>query len=136
MKNKKGQFDVINTGTIGLVVFALVVVLILSLISVVRDMDLVCPYTISGDRCLYCETNYTVNVTDDICYNITEGAANGGEGKTVFEQNIGAYNATQEMNKAGTIPGQFAEILMVIVVMVGIMSVLVMIGYNVWKRRN
>lgn len=149
--NKKGAFNVINAGMIGFLVFVLIVILLILLISVTKSTTMVCPsdQTYDDGVCLACPTanftdggNWTYNSSSNLCCNQSNKSANSvvdvycNETIAYDEYTGSAYNGTKEMQLAANLPPQFAQVIVITLVVVGIIGMLSMIGYGVYKKMN
>jgi len=134
--NKKGlAFDTINKGMISFIAFILVVLLVVLLVNVTKRTDIICPTSFDGDSCHECPTGFGYNGTG-FCCNSTGGGGNClGVNQTQSLPYSGAgYNATVDMQSAAALPPQFAQIIVIVVIIVGILVMLTAIGYGAYQK--
>lgn len=128
---KKAAFETINAGMLAFLTFVLVVLLTILLISTVKETDLVCDAHYSDGACYDCTNeNFTrFNSSDNYCYNSsgTNRLAATGAGTR-------AYNGTLDLQEAANLPPQFAQIIVIALVIVGILGMLGVIGYGAYQR--
>ena len=136
---KKGQFDVINAGLMAFLTFAVIVILVVVLISVTKKTQLVCEDTADNGGCFKCRddgaSNFTYNASDNFCHNTS---LNGLTSNRVQREAGGtaAYNSTLRLADAAGLPSQFAEILIIVVIFIGVLAVLAFAGYAIYNKTN
>lgn len=128
--NKKGQaFETINAGMISFIGFAMLTLLVILLVSTVKQTDIVCSGTITSGVCFQCNATYTgYNSTYLTCHNAT------GENISATVDISSAYNGTVAMQEAADLPPQFAQIVVIVLIIVGILGMLGAIGYGAYQK--
>lgn len=130
--NKKGAFETINAGMLTFISFVLVSILVIVLLSTVENTSLICDGTYFEGQCLRCNgTKHTVvNTSDYLCYNSTTDT----KSATVLLDGTDAYNGTQDLQLAAELPPQFAQIIVITLVIVGILGMLAVLGFGAYQR--
>lgn len=136
--NKKGQaFETINVGLIGFITFVLVVLLAVLLVSTVKQTSIICTgnYDSSSGSCRVCTFSNQTYVNSTVCC-FTPGLADcaGTNNTATIEISDAAYNATKDLQEAAGLPPQFAQIVVIILIITGILSMLAFIGYGAYER--
>lgn len=144
MKNKKGEFSLITSLLIGFIGFVLVTLMVIFILAQMKSTTLVCgndpnglPTSFQNGACLTCpSTAWVFNTTGTACCNATGGTANClGANTTASVGYSGAsYNATQNLMQAAILPPQFASLIVIVCIVVGILSLLALIGFNAYQR--
>jgi len=136
---KKGfAFDLINKGMIAFIGFVLIALLVILLVSTLKQTSIVCDtghYDTATGTCLDCnEGDAYVNLTS--CCNATTGTpeCSGTNRTDTYEYGSSAYNGTKQFQEAADLPPQFGEIIVIVLVIVGILGMLSMLGYGIYKR--
>jgi cell division protein FtsX len=136
--NKKAQFQFINEGMIAFIGFVLICILIVVFISTYKQSSVACQdgqYDSTMDNCVACRSGFTWNASKDVCCNYsTTGCEGANSTTTTFPSS--AANATPYFIQASLIAPQFASIIVIAMVVVGILAVLGWMGYHMHKKMN
>ena len=129
--NKKGQFQIITGGLIAFITFVLIVATTIILISQTKSMSLVCPDSYYSGSCYKCTTafpNFNGNTTATTCKNSSFHEV------TAPVANSEVMNATLKLQTAAGLPADFAQIIMLVLLIVGILSVLAIVGFSAYNK--
>lgn len=150
MKNKKANFAEINKGMIGFMGFVLIIVLVIMVLSVTEKTSMVCQKDTKDDnrtagyaegKCWLCSQNITSQYS---LYSLDSGYVTCRNGSTTSQNNTlflkeasnAAYNSTKYMKDASLIPPQFASLIIIVIVFVGIIILVAGFGYAIYKRNQ
>lgn len=134
--NKKGAFETINAGMLTFLSFVLISVLVILTLSVVNQTKLVCEDNYNNGACFACNNvSYTrFNASDNRCYNTSASGAADPDYISSEESGTAAYNGTKDMREAALLPPQFAQIIVITLIIVGIIGMLAALGFGVYQR--
>lgn len=112
-------------------------------ISITQKTSIVCggssntneSLTYYNGACYSCIGNLTwptthFNSSDGYCHNDTTNTA----GTLAIEYTGSAYNASKDLKSASILPTQFASIIIIVILIVGVLSLLALIGYNTYQK--
>lgn len=143
---KKAAFDMINQGMLAFLTFVLVVLLTVLLISQVKTGTLSCTSSNSSvamlnGTCYECEKNVSSGVefliNTSAAYFPTDACVetdNFGNNRTATEFGGAVYNATKDMQEASLLPPQFAQILVIALIITAIIGMLAFGGAVAYQR--
>lgn len=148
MKAKKAEFNMLNSMLISFIGFILVSIMVIIVIANINTTTLICPTDSGGaptrvsstGTCQACPSSLWIfNTTGNICCNASTGlgagcTAAGNQTAIVDYWGSSSYNASKNLMSAAILPPQFASIIVIVVVIVGILSLLALIGYNVYQK--
>lgn len=149
MKKKANiGMNTITAGLIAFISFVLVAILGLLLLSSIKSTNLGCSDPTGAQSVRYkdgmCQacpyavgvTSYVFNTTADYCCNATGGTGNclgtNATGVLAFKSNM--TSTVTYLTDAAVLPPQFASLLMIVIVMVGILALLTVIGITAYRK--
>jgi hypothetical protein len=146
MKNKKGDFNQINQYLLGFIGFVVIILMAIFVISSIKTTSLVCGSDPDGritriasdQSCESCPMGYNYfNSSKDQTCCLTGSACMGAANQSaVVGYNGSAYKATGYLQSASLLPPQFASLIIITVIIAGILSLLALLGYGVYKKMN
>lgn len=142
--NKKANFNILNGLLIGFIGFVLVAVLTIMIVSNMQSTNLICtdptiPVRSVNNVCQACPTVAGTqflyfNTTNNFCCNQSVSHCFGQNASAVVEYSGAAYNATKQLKDASILPPQFASIIIIMLLIVGVLSLLAIVGYNTYQK--
>jgi len=135
MKSKKAQFQAITQGMIAFIAFVLVVATALILITQTKQMGVVCGGTYLGQNCLTCNDTAVYSVTNAThCCKLDTLRCEAENTSTPEEYGGAAYNVTKKLQTAAGLPAEFSQIIMLVLIIIGVLSILAVIGYTAYQK--
>lgn len=140
---KKAQFNLINQGLIAFVGFILVVILTILMISIFKQTSIACsdptgvPVRYSNNDCRACpSTAWIFNTTSEYCCNATGGTTHclGANQTPTLLYSGNASVGLRLLQNAAILPPQFASVIIIVIITIGVLAMLAIIGYNAYQK--
>lgn len=154
MKSKKANFSILSAGMLTFISFVLITVMVIAVISIMKQTTMVCAPNYLRDNatdsanasdtatwynndCWQCKHNGTKSMSlltngTFTCVNAVNTTASTNE--LPLTTSGYAWNATKNSMDAAILPTQFASVIVVVLVVVGILALLATVGYTAYRK--
>lgn len=143
--NKKANINTINLGLVGFIGLIMMILMVFFILSTLKTTPLICggestnaSLTLYQGVCYRCAANATTGNLS--LFNSSDTACHDANSQTLYgttlltEYNGTGYTATKDLQNAGLISAQMTSVIIIVLIVIGILSLLALIGYNVYQK--